>query len=227
MDGKLNLNRIADVIKESGADIAGLNELDRYFLRRSCYIDQLNWLSDKLNMNHAFGPAVTLRSKYGVFPRQYGNGLLSQYPIVCQTNHTFDSMKGIFEGRALLEVDMQIQETLLKILVTHLSLSPFKRNKQIDYILKKLEEVDLPVILLGDYNMRPGTKQWKKITNVLTDVCDSYYNDPCNTFPAARPKVQLDYIFVSDHFHIDSVQFISKHLKASDHLPIKTTLRLK
>lgn len=227
IDRKLDLNRIAEVIKESDADLIGLNEVDRCFSRRSGYIDQLSWLSEKLNMHHAFGAAVTLRSKNGIFLRQYGNALLSRYPILLQTNHPLLFFKGIFEGRALLEAEVQIQGQLLNMYVTHLSLSPLRQNKQIEYMLKKLKETELPVIVCGDFNMRPGMKQWKKITNILTDVCHSQYDAPCPTFPSLRPKIQLDYIFVSEHYLIDSVQFMPKHRNSSDHIPIKATLKLK
>jgi endonuclease/exonuclease/phosphatase family metal-dependent hydrolase len=226
-DGTLNLNRIAEVIQESKADVIGLNEVDRSFSRRSDYMDQIRWLSDKLNMYDAFGPAVTLRSKNRAFPGEYGNALLSRFPVVFQKNHRFHSYKGIFEGRALLETEVQMEEKLLKIFVTHLSLNPWKQNEQVEFMLKKLEETRLPVILLGDYNMRPGTRQWKKITSTLTDVCHFLYSAPCNTFPSTRPRIQLDYIFVSKHFLIRSVQFIPKHRFASDHIPIKATLKLQ
>lgn len=227
MDGKLNLNRIAEVIKEDDADLIGLNEVDRCFSRRSGYVDQLSWLSETLNMNPAFGTAVSLRSKKSDFLGQYGNALLSRYPIAYQTNHPLLSVKGVFEGRALLEAEVHIQGQRLNIYVVHLSLSPFKQNKQIEYILKKLSETRLPIILLGDFNMRPGTKQWNKITNVLTDVCHSEYEVSCHTFPSFRPKLQLDYIFVSEHFHVESVHFIPKYHMASDHIPIKATIKLK
>lgn len=227
IDKKLDLNRIAEVIKESDADLIGLNEVDRCFSKRSGYIDQLSWLSEKLNMHHAFGATITLRSKTSDFYRQYGNALLSRYPIVFQTNYRQYFFRGIFEDRALLEADVQVQNQTLKIYVTHLSLSPLRQNKQIEYMLKKLKETELPVIVCGDFNMRPGMKQWKKITNILTDVCHSQYDAPCPTFPSLRPKIQLDYIFVSEHYLIDSVQSITKYRISSDHIPIKATLKLK
>lgn len=227
IDRKLDLNRIAEVIKESDADLIGLNEVDRCFSRRSGYIDQLSWLSEKLNMHHAFGAAITFRSRMSDFYGQYGNALLSRYPIVFQKNYLLYFFRGIFEDRALLEADVQIQDQTLKIYVTHLSLSPLRQNKQIEYMLKKLKETELPVIVCGDFNMRPGMKQWKKITNILTDVCHSQYDAPCPTFPSLRPKIQLDYIFVSEHYLIDSVQFMPKHRISSDHIPIKATLKLK
>lgn len=227
IDGKLNLSRIAEVIQESGADLVGLNEVDRSFSKRSDHVDQIQWLSEKLNMHYAFGPATAIQSQNDAMLKEYGNALLSRYPIISHENHPFQSGNRMFEGRSLLQTEVEIQEQRVKLFVTHLSLSPLKQNKQVEYILKKREETRLPVIFFGDYNTRPGTRQWKKITSKVTDVCHSFQSAPCKTFPSFRPKVQLDYIFVSEHFHIDSVEFIPKHRNASDHIPIKATLRLK
>lgn len=90
-------------------------------------------------MHHAFGAAITFRSKMSDFYGQYGNALLSRYPIVFQTNYLLYFFRGIFEDRALLEADVQIQDQTLKIYVTHLSLSPLRQNKQIEYMLEKTE----------------------------------------------------------------------------------------
>lgn len=226
LDGKLNLRRIAEVIQESRADLIGLNEVDRSFSRRSGYVDQVCWLSDKLNLYHAFGAAVTTspnRTSIG----QYGNAFLSRYPIVKHINHTFSSSNRRFvEGRSLLEADVLFQKQLLKVFVTHLSLNPWKRSQQVDMILSKCKQTELPVILMGDWNMQPETKIWRKVTSSFIDVCYFAHQSPCRTFPSLRPKVQLDYIFVSEHFHIDSVQVINHSRKASDHMPIKAELRL-
>jgi endonuclease/exonuclease/phosphatase family metal-dependent hydrolase len=225
-DGKLNINRIAEVIGDSGADIVGLNEVDICFSKRSRFIDQLSWLSDTLNMHHAFGATVTLQSQR-IARGQYGNALLSRYPIIYQNNRIFHGNTGHFERRALLETEVNLQEKPVKIFVTHLSLNPWRHYLQVNMILQKIKETRLPVILLGDLNMKPGTKSWKKISQILTDVCHKIYAAPCRTFPSRRPKIQLDYIFVSEHFHIASVEFISKHRLASDHIPIKAVLTLQ
>src|SRR4051794_39354446 len=83
-DRKLNIGRISQVIKESNADLIGLNEVDRFFSKRSDYIDQISWLAKHLEMNYAFGEAITLRSKKTNITRQYGNAFLSRYPIIFQ-----------------------------------------------------------------------------------------------------------------------------------------------
>lgn len=224
-DGKVNLQRIASVIKHSGADYISLNEVDRFFSKRSNFEDQLAWIAKELNLHHAYGPALTFTIKGSMEVRQYGNGFLSKYPIESEINHLFYP-KGL-EGRSLLEVDTQFQGNNLKLFVTHLSLNPFVRHKQIHFITNKIKHEKKPVILMGDWNMKPGTAAWNMITRHLQDVCHLSLAGPIYTFPSKKPKTQLDYIFVNEHIQISSVEIVDKIPDASDHLPLKATLRLK
>lgn len=226
IDGKLDLNRIAEIIEESEADLISLNEVDRFFSKRSNHMDQVFWLADHLNMNHAFGPTLTLKSKGSMMLRQYGNTILSRYPIISATNHPLDFYSGIIEGRSLLEINILIHTHPLKMYATHLSLNPLLHKKQTEFIINKIVDDDLPVILAGDFNMRPGSKGWRRITGHLADICHASDESPCYTFPSSRPKVQLDYIFASRNLHITSVEVINKIPSASDHLPLKATLTL-
>ncbi len=49
LDKKVDLDRICKVITNSNADIIGLNEVDRYFSKRSHFQDQMEYLTNKLN----------------------------------------------------------------------------------------------------------------------------------------------------------------------------------
>lgn len=224
-DGKVDLKRIASVIEHSGADYISLNEVDRFFSKRSNFEDQIAWIAQELNMYHAYGPALTFTIKGSQNVRQYGNGFLSKYPIESEMNHLFYPTG--LEGRSLLEIDTQFQGNRLKLFVTHLSLNPIVRHKQIDFITNKIKHENKPVIMMGDWNMKPGTKAWNKITRHLQDVCHMAVTGPICTYPSKRPKTQLDYIFVSKHIQITSVEIVRKAPDASDHLPLKATLRLK
>ncbi|WP_018133287.1 endonuclease/exonuclease/phosphatase family protein [Effusibacillus pohliae] len=225
-DKQFNLERIAAVVEEHEAELVGLNEVDRHFSKRSEFLDQAAWLANRLNMHHAFGAALTVRARGSGRLRQYGNAFLSRHPITAYKNHPFPFDFRLTEGRALLEIEVQTPERTLKIYVTHLSLNPFLHKKQTDFIVNKLANELQPVILLGDWNMRPRSAAWKKIGRQLTDVCQAAGEGPCLTYPAKRPRSQLDYIFVSRHFQVLSVTVPGKHAGASDHLPLLATLRL-
>jgi len=222
-DGKINLNRIAEAIEESEPDLIALNEVDRYFSKRSHYLDQVSWLAGRLKMNAAFGAAITIKKKKGNMIRQYGNVLLSRYPIVSEKNHPMKS--GMIEGRSLLEADVLINDKPLKMYVTHLSLNPRRRNKQIEFIASKIKEDRSPVVIAGDWNMKRGGKAWSTIAGIVQD-CYMAAKTPSNTFPSLRPVLQLDYIFTTRNIEITSVEVINKIPAASDHLPLMATLSL-
>lgn len=222
-DGKLNLNRIAEAVEEREADFIALNEVDRYYSKRSDYADQVSWLAERLKMQSAFGAAITLKQKDIDTVRQYGNVLLSRYPIVSEINHPMDF--GSMEGRTLLETDVLMNERRLKMYVTHLSLSPRSRNKQIDFIAGKIMEEHTPVIIAGNWNMKPGGKAWRKIAGIVQD-CYVAAKTSCKTFPSLRPIMQIDYIFTSRNIDVASVEVIKKIPAASDHLPLIATLIL-
>lgn len=224
MDGKLDLDRIVQIIQASEADVIGLNEVDRHFSSRSAYLDQIDYLAKRLQMYQAFGAAFTLkyRRRKSQLDREYGNAILSRYPIVSEQNHLFDFYAGLIEGRALLETTIQIHpKLLLKIFVTHLSMNPLLHKRQTDYILDLAKKEPLPLIILGDWNMKPTARAWRKISELLVDVCTvTETAHSVLTFPAKNPTVQLDYIFVGPHIQVYSVKTVSLDPIASDHLPL-------
>ncbi|WP_318183945.1 endonuclease/exonuclease/phosphatase family protein [Metabacillus idriensis] len=114
MDKQLDLFRIAEVIEKSDADIIGLNEVYKYFSKRSGYEDQISWLAKQLNMNQTFCPSLSLTSKNSTNVRQYGNALLSRYPIVNEKRHLFNFIPGLIEGRSLLDSTIEIKKNYFK-----------------------------------------------------------------------------------------------------------------
>lgn len=226
-DGKLDLHRITEAMGDNQADIIGFNEVDRHFSKRSEYTDQLSWLAKRLDMNQAFGATIALHARGTPVRREYGNALLSRYPIVLSENHMIGYHTRFLEGRSLLEINVHIHGQPMKIYLTHLSLNPLVRRKQIKFIAGKVNGERQPVILLGDCNMRPGSREWRLMSGYLTDACHAAGMSPSYTFPSFRPAAQLDYIFVSRNLHIASVEVIKKIPAASDHLPLMATLILK
>ena len=74
MDKKLDLPRIADVIKREHVDLVGLQEVDRG-VERTQRIDEIAELARLTRMDYAF--AFNLKYQGG----QYGVAILSRFPI--------------------------------------------------------------------------------------------------------------------------------------------------
>ena len=226
IDKQTDLHRIADIIEKSKADIIGLNEVDRNFSRRSDYEDQINWLAKQLNMYQGFSPSISLSSKNQANVREYGNALLSRYPITTKKSHSFHLKPGLAEPRSLLEASIQINGKLVRFYVTHLSLNSSLHRKQSNFIIHQLDKCSHPMIIMGDWNMRPGSNKWCNITKRFQDVWNLAGNGTGFTYPSKKPRIRLDYLFVSQEVLVVDVELVKILSKASDHLPLKATLSL-
>ena len=81
-----------------------------------------------------------------------------------------------------------------------------------------------PTIIMGDWNMKPESTKWRKITREFQDVWKIAGKGPGFTYPSYRPRSRLDYLFVSHHLHIIDAEIITNNPKASDHLPLTATI---
>ncbi|MFO6495726.1 MULTISPECIES: endonuclease/exonuclease/phosphatase family protein [Bacillus] len=219
-DKRLDLERIAQVIAESDADIVGLNEVDQHFSKRSHYEDQIGWLASQLKMHHAFSPSLSLSTGPSTPKRRYGNALLTRFPIVQQQHHLFNLIAGLIEGRSLLEADVEIGGRILRIFVTHLSLNPFLHRKQTDFLLQRIRKREQPAVVMGDFNMKPHSRDWNKITGELRDVWKEAGDGQGSTYPSHRPNKRLDYLFISPSLHASAAEVAANDPAASDHLPL-------
>ncbi|WP_377558951.1 endonuclease/exonuclease/phosphatase family protein [Ornithinibacillus salinisoli] len=226
VDKQLNLDQIGYVIEKSNADIIGLNEVDKYFSNRSEFEDQISWLAKHLKMEQAFTHSIKLKSRDRENERQYGNALLSRFPIVNKKDHHFNFIKGLVEGRSMLEATLEIDNKMLQVYVTHLSLNPFLHNKQTSSIIDILSKSSSASIVMGDWNMKPQSNGWKNMTDVYTDAWEVAGEGAGYTYPSTRPKRRLDYIFMSDHLSVTEAKIIKANPKASDHLPLRISFSL-
>lgn len=162
-DGKTSLSRIAEQMIKSGAEIVALQEVDR-FLPRSGFQDQPRLLARQLGMNACFSPSVNLGCM------QYGNVLLSRFPIV---SFHVQYMRGWVERRSLLIADLLIDGQIVSVVNTHLGVMADERRSQVPILLSAVNHLKQPAILTGDLNMRPEEEQqflgkldkrWNKIT---------------------------------------------------------------
>ncbi|WP_216830546.1 endonuclease/exonuclease/phosphatase family protein [Alkalihalobacterium elongatum] len=224
-DRRVDLHRIAKIIKQSDADIIGLNEVDKTFSKRSQFLDQTSWLAEKLQMEYVFAPALSIQSRK-VERREYGNALFSRFPIKNSTSHIVRLQPFLCEPRSIIDATIQINQTLVKTLITHVSLHPLLRKKQIKKILEHSTD-ELPTLLMGDLNCRPHSRDYRKIAKYYHNTCEKRIIKELCTFPSRKPKFQLDYIFVNDKLDVIYSDVITTYKEASDHLPITSLVKIK
>ena len=118
---KIDFDAFADVIRRSGADVIGLNEVyDEVEEHKLCR--QPYELAKRLGFNVFFAPALVL------FGMPYGNALLSRFPIFdARVIPVPDSEKpaydGYYETRCVLQAELEVLGGL-RVCVTHFGLNP-------------------------------------------------------------------------------------------------------
>lgn len=211
-DGKVNLERVAEVIKKANIDIVALNEVDQNFSRRSNYLEQASWFASELQMDFVFGPALSLKSGH------YGNAILSRLSITKHENHIFRIKPLLAEPRAVLEASISVANGQINVLTSHFSMHPSLHRMQLLFCLEYSHSS--PCILMGDLNRKPSSRSYRQLVEKYLDSC---VDQPLPTFPARKPRSKLDYIFTSNHFDVVATNVIQTN--ASDHLPLWAQLK--
>ena len=216
MDGLIHPERIAEVIKELGVDILGLQEVDCCFHTPDGG-NQLDFLARHTALQVVGGP--TLISDNG----HYGNGLLTRFDI--ESIRQIDLSMPKREPRGALDVDLNCHGNIVRVIVTHLGLGRAERKAQVAKLLDMVKvKHDRPTILLGDLN------EWIPRASSMRSLKACFHGTPSmRTFPSRLPVLHLDRIFVWPHeAFIKAKVHISRLARiASDHLPIKGFIMLK
>lgn len=218
MDGRIDLSRSAYVIQQLAPDVALLQEIDKE-TERVDGTDQPKRLSQLTGMPYyAFGPFMEYRGG------KYGMALLSEWPIESQTNYTLPPGP---EPRTALAARIEVGDSGQEIVFVgiHLYGSAEERYAQAETLIDIFKDVDVPVILAGDFNSQPDSK--------VIDLLSRYWTIPDKgddhlTFPSDDPQVEIDYIMYrpSDMFTVIEHDVIEEPL-VSDHRPVLLELALK
>ena len=216
-DGKQDPERIAEVIQQLDANIIGLQEVESLY-EGEPGLHQLNYLAGRSGLRAVAGPAVFYADSH------YGNALLTSAPVINVRRHDL-SVAGR-EPRGALDVDLKIHDRDVRVIVTHLGLHAGERRRQTQDLLKILSQPSRQLtILLGDFN------EWLPWSRPIRWLSRRLGKSPAyGTFPARYPLFALDRIWIS-HGHPQTradfeVLKTNETVNASDHLPLKTTVKL-
>ncbi|WP_028552152.1 endonuclease/exonuclease/phosphatase family protein [Paenibacillus sp. UNC451MF] len=215
-DGKLDLVRIADVLKQSEAEVIALQEVDNHWSERSEFEDQAKRLAQLLEMNYTFAANLQRPPAEGrTEPRQYGVAILSAFPIVATHHYELPKIHEASEQRGLLEATIRIGETEVNVYTVHLALSSEERllqNKKIIEIAQGKKEY---AIFMGDFNAGPTAMEMRPMFELYGEAFEG--QQEAFTFPAIKPNIQGDYIFYTKNLEAIRSEIIVT--LASDHLP--------
>ena len=206
MDRRFAPDRIARVLAEIDADIVALQELQ---LRANGF-DMLAYLQSETGFHAIAGP--TIRST----ERDFGNGLLTRFPIVSASQVKLDVDRR--EPRGAIDALLDCNGAPLRVIATHLGLRPSERRVQVRRLLDTLRAgPEVPTVLLGDLN------EWFLHGRPLRWLREHFGESPAHaTFPSPMPLLALDRIWSSPASLLRRVRVHRSKLarRASDHLPL-------
>lgn len=216
-DGRLELERIAKVIRESEADIVALQEVDNA-CKRSQGVDQAEWLAKRLKMNHAFGANIELQGGH------YGNAVLSRFKILDSKNHLLPNVKnGEQRGVLLASIEFRASQKPLVIFATHFDhrRDSKERIQSANAINAMLEDSNEPRLLAGDFNAFRSSETIKTLEQKWRHTSAK----ELATVPVSNPTRQIDFIFhrLDSSWKIVETKVIDESV-ASDHRAILAVL---
>ncbi|WP_068402508.1 endonuclease/exonuclease/phosphatase family protein [Kribbia dieselivorans] len=224
-DGVLSLDRIAGVLRDSGAEIIGLQEVDNHWGSRSEFADQAQELADQLSMNVCYSANLDNAPVAGQTHRQqYGTAILSSYKLRNCTNTPLPNHpRG--EQRGLAQADINVRGTTFRFFNTHLTHNSTPgRLAQAKVVNDIVTATTTPSVLVGDLNARPDSAEYPVFTSVLSDVWPVVGEGLGYTFDSDDPKGRIDYILTSSDVTPRSAEVIETI--ASDHMPVVAEVTL-
>ena len=216
-DGRFDLPRVGEVLREVNADIIALQEVGD-FRHMTSREDQPEHLAELLGMHMAFGPNVVRNG------RRYGNAILSRLPIIKSKNYDLSIKRR--EPRGALRCDLDLGGgRQLHVFCLHLGLGIGERRAQEGLLLSSDILRDAvrkdPVVVCGDFNYWGNGAMPSLVRKAIHDAALEL-GAPARTYPTRLPLLRLDRIYVDVtvkpleiHPHRTPLSVV-----ASDHLPL-------
>ncbi len=200
-DDQVDTDRIVSEI--DGADVIALQEVDRFWARTG-YADQVDQIANAMpDYFWVYGPGVDLHAgQYSIdnkgIRRQFGNLILSRYPIISSRHHLlpkYGSIDPISIQRSALEATIMCGKHLIRFYTVHLThLSAQTRLPQIKRLLDIHRDsvhqgfpisgdlsgfdwedgvgdqtVPSEAIMMGDFNAQPDSDEYLCMTGPVSD----------------------------------------------------------
>ncbi len=230
--GEEGLTNIIKLIKDEKVDICGLNEVDRNMVRSSG-LDQPKYMAEKLTRDTgeqyywAFAAALDgystpFDAEYAETDgkAQYGNAIISKYPIVSARTVLISMREGQlednYERRALLIAEIKVNDKILTVISSHFDNKTDARSKAVDLIQQEMATITTPVVVMGDFNDGFDSDCIARLAGIfqMTSPGPTPYTFIRNGNPAAK----IDWIFTSQGMQFRNLRV--PDVRYSDHLPV-------
>jgi endonuclease/exonuclease/phosphatase family metal-dependent hydrolase len=221
VDGRLDLERIARVIRSVEPDLVALQEVDRR-ATRSGSVDQPAELGRLTGLQAVFGPNIPLQGG------DYGNAVLSRWRILRSENHHLPNVDA-GEQRGVLEVHIEspVTKTRVVLWATHFDhrRPDAERLASAEAIRARLARQSTePALLVGDLNDVPTSPTLASLSSDWTRT----NTEILPTIPVGKPARQIDYVLFRPASRWRAVETrVLEEAVASDHRPLFALLELR
>ena len=159
---------------------------------------------------------------YAPILNKQANAIVSKYKFSKVKYHLFH------EGTKRVVIDATINcPKKVTLLVAHLALGTNTRAAQIEELIKIINKIKNPVILMGDFNTFKGVSELKKLMKEthLKDKAQLDKHSIRLTQPTWHPSRRLDYVLVSQQIKVKKYEVLNYPF--SDHMPLFVEFEVK
>lgn len=215
-----NFDEVKRFLKESNADIIGLQEVRADDPTR----DVVAYLNG-LGYEYAYAPIAQV---WGGKTWHHGPAIFSKHKIVASKKIVLSEP----DTRTAIRADIQAGDKVLQVFSTHLvhtHQQPSEAQEgQAANLIKEIPSER--AIVMGDFNATPDGWVIQKMRGILIDSDPtskptwSMHPEGCAQCNPRSVNIRLDYIFTTSDVNTDS--FKVEHSTASDHLPISAMIEV-
>ncbi|HSK18569.1 MAG TPA: endonuclease/exonuclease/phosphatase family protein [Longimicrobiales bacterium] len=212
MDDRVDVTRIAAVIRRMSPDVVALQEVDNG-VARSGGEDQAARLGEILGMYHAFGSFMDYQGG------RYGMAILSRCPI--RSAEPVRLVDGNEPRIALAVTIAQPDSSVLTVVNVHFDWvgDDGFRFQQAREVAEYLDGIDGPWILAGDFNDQPGSRTLELFQARAREAAKP--RGKRFTFSSTEPVREIDFVFAAPAavWSVGTVEVVDEPM-ASDHRPV-------
>jgi endonuclease/exonuclease/phosphatase family metal-dependent hydrolase len=214
VDLRVDLKRIAEVIRAERPDVVCLQEVDRG-MERTGGTDQPRLLGEMLGMTAVFEPNRRIGAG------EYGNATLSRLPVVEHENVALPSPPESGE-KGLLRVRVRFEGRQIDIFNTHWGLVETERIAQAEAAALRIDRPGAPLaILAGDLNETAEGPAIGRMLRFMKDGGAGLAREAGFTFPSTAPVKRIDFLLAGPGWRIAKARVVDSESArvASDHRP--------
>ena len=216
-DSPVSIEATASYIRTLDGDITALNEV---FLQSQT--EEYDRQTEKINAIAGYPYTVDAVGKNLPWA-SIGNAILSRYPLsdvraVAVPAPTEEERRPDetewYEDRVILCARAKTEAGFVLVMTTHFGLNGQEHERMVRALTTLIDDADIPIILMGDFNVQPHAAVLQPIYDRLRSCADVTGNTDA-TFSSFAPDRTIDYIFVSDGIVVE--EFTVRTEIVSDH----------